>query len=245
MQAKPLRRSRPGAGGGTEEGQRGEGGGGGRRGGRGRPTRWEKGQRKSGKQQFRGPEGSRRWRPLPPRGSHPCPAAGIHDRPLFSPSATRPFPRPLRASSLSPPPHPPSSRPFPQPLGHSLVPLGARSGDGAILGSRGSRAPGSGRQRAASTRDLRTADQSAQYGGGRLLGLPGGICCTSLLLSGHRPGEGLKHLCPVRWSGESPGRDQVPLLVCDGKRNKNPFGYGSRTLPTTHWFTSTNFSIVT
>ncbi|XP_032207220.1 neuronal acetylcholine receptor subunit alpha-4-like [Mustela erminea] len=145
------------------------------------------GQRESGEQQFRGPEGSRRWRPLPPRGSHPCPAAGTHDRPLFSPSATRPFPRPSRASSLSPPPHPPSSRPFPQPLGHSLVPLGARSGDGAILGSRGSRAPGSGRQRAASTRDLRTADRSAQYGGGRLLGLPGEICCTSLLLSGHRP----------------------------------------------------------
>lgn len=37
----------------------------------------------------------------------------------------------------------------------------------------------------------------------------------------------------------------MPVLVCDGKRSKRLFGYGSRTLSTTHGFAYTNFCIVT
>lgn len=143
MQAKPLRRSRPGAGGGTEEGQRREGGGGGRRRGRGRPACWEKGQREPGERQFRGPEGSRRLRQLRPRGKPPLPRRGCARPSSLLAVSSSPLPAPLPGRfPFPPPPRPPSSRLFPQPLGHSLMPLGARSGDGAIPGSRGSRAPG-------------------------------------------------------------------------------------------------------
>nr|XP_023481930.1 uncharacterized protein LOC111769967 [Equus caballus] len=90
---------------------------------------------------------------------------------------------------------------------------------------------------------LRTGPRSAAAG--RLLGLPGWICSNFFLLSGHWPEEGLKHLCSMRWRGESPGRGQMPELACDGRRDKTGCGYSLGTLPTTHRFAYTDFCTVT
>lgn len=118
-----------------------EGGGGGPRRGRGRRAR---GQKRlclcsPDERTIWGPERPRRWRRLRPRGSHPRLAAGAHARRLPSRSAWRSLPCLSRAPSsflLCFVPLPPALSP---PFGHSLVPLGARSVEGAIPMLPGSR----------------------------------------------------------------------------------------------------------
>lgn len=198
---------------------------------------------RAGKRAFRGMEGPRHWSALRSHGSHPCLAAGAHGRPLPSRSAPRSFPLPSRA---------------PSPFSFSCVPLppALSPASGSLAGALGCaerrrrdlRVPGllalaSREQQAPGICGLRTGPRSAAAG--RLLGLPGWICSNFFLLSGHWPEEGLKHLCSMRWRGESPGRGQMPELACDGRRDKTGCGYSLGTLPTTHRFAYTDFCTVT
>lgn len=155
-----------------------------------------------------GSGGARRWCALRPR-LPPTPRSGRPQLPSALAVPLRPRPPLSWASS----PFALSCVPLPPALSSLAVtrrlPLGARSLEGAIPRSSGSRFD---RQRAASARVLRTAAWTAQCRGESPPESTWVHCCTSFLLAGREQGSGLRRPCPEWWHGKSPGSGQKPVL---------------------------------